>query len=181
VTKPEIAKWTYVPITSVRQNPKNPRLVKDERFKKLVESIKQSPWMLELRPIVVDEEGTILAGNQRWNAARVLGMDRIPAISVDKLTDDQKREFLIKDNVHAGDFAFSSFFDNGDEWDTHELSDWGLDLPFIPKEDPTSDRKKISDADVQKASDELGSQFGKNTGLKEVTCPHCGGEFHLDP
>ncbi|MCW5591038.1 MAG: ParB N-terminal domain-containing protein [Burkholderiales bacterium] len=173
--------FTRVPIDAVRPNPNNPRLIKDERFRKLVKSVADFPEMLELRPIVVDADGMILAGNQRWNAAKTLGMKEVPVIYARELTEDQKREFLIKDNVHAGDFAWASFFDQGDQYDVHELADWGLDLPFLPKEQPGTNREGVTESQVSAAEERLNNQYGERAGLKQVTCPHCGEDFHIDP
>jgi hypothetical protein len=167
------------PIGSIFPNPKNPRQVKDERFRKLVQSLREFPQMLSMRPIIVNPEGMILAGNQRYQAARQIGLAEVPVIEA-ALTEEQERELVIKDNVHAGEFAFASFFDNHDDWDVHDLVGWGVDLPFLPKEDPTADTRQVRDADIIEAEDRLRDKFGDRAGKREMTCPHCAKDFYVN-
>jgi len=110
-------------------NDKNPRYIKDDKFKKLVNSIKDFPKMLELRPIIVDDNNVILGGNMRYRALQSLNYIDIPDEWVKKandLTEDEKKEFLIKDNVGFGDWDFDVL---ANEWDENLLNDWGLDIP----------------------------------------------------
>lgn len=115
-------------LSDIKISPNNPRIVKDEKFKRLVESIKSFPEMLALRPIVVDAAGYALGGNMRLKALRSLGYTEIPDEWVkyaSELTEDQQREFMIKDNASAGDWDVDKL---GTEWDTDELSDWGVEV-----------------------------------------------------
>lgn len=119
-------KTEAVKIQDVKTNPNNPRLIKDDKFKKLVRSIKEFPEMLKLRPIVVDENNIVLGGNMRLRACKEAGLKEVHIIKADQLTEKQQREFIIKDNVGFGEWDWD---DLANEWDVDELEDWGLDLP----------------------------------------------------
>jgi DNA modification methylase len=115
-----------VKINSIKTNPKNPRLIKDDKFKKLVKSIQEFPQMLELRPIVVDENNIILGGNMRYKACVEAGLKEVYILKAEDLTELQKDEFIVKDNVGFGEWDWDSL---ANEWDVEKLEDWGLDLP----------------------------------------------------
>ena len=116
-----------VKINAIKTNPKNPRLIKDDKFKKLVKSIQEFPQMLELRPIVVDENNIILGGNMRYKACIEAGLKEIFILKAEDLTEQQKDEFIVKDNVGFGEWDWDIL---ANEWDTDKLTDWGLDLPL---------------------------------------------------
>jgi site-specific DNA-methyltransferase (adenine-specific) len=116
-----------VKISDVKTNPKNPRLIKDDKFKKLVKSIEEFPQMLELRPIVVDENNIVLGGNMRLKACIEVGLKEVYIVKADDLTEQQKDEFIVKDNVGFGEWDWDIL---ANEWDTEKLQDWGLDLPL---------------------------------------------------
>ena len=116
-----------VSISQVIPNPTNPRIIKDDKFKKLVKSIEEFPQMLELRPIVVDTNMVVLGGNMRLKACIAAGLKEVPIIVADQLTDEQKGEFIIKDNVGFGEWDWDLL---ANEWDVEALTDWGLELPF---------------------------------------------------
>ena len=116
-----------VKISEVKTNPKNPRLIKDDKFKKLVKSIQEFPQMLELRPIVVDENNIVLGGNMRLKACKEAGMKEVFIVRAENLTELQKDEFIVKDNVGFGEWDWDIL---ANEWDTDKLQDWGLDLPL---------------------------------------------------
>lgn len=111
-------------LSEIKPNPNNPRLIKDDKFKKLCQSIKDFPEMLELRPIVVNKDHIILGGNMRYKAAKEIGLKEIP-VTIADLTPEQEREFLIKDNVSGGEWDWELL---ANEWDSEELEVWGLDL-----------------------------------------------------
>jgi len=111
-------------LSEVKLNPNNPRLIKDDKFKKLVQSIKDFPEMLNIRPIVVNQDMVILGGNMRYKACKEAGLKEIPIIITD-LSEDKQREFLIKDNTSGGDWDWEVL---ANEWDSDELDAWGLDL-----------------------------------------------------
>ena len=119
-----------VKISQVKSNPKNPRVIKDDKFKKLVKSIQDFPQMLEKRPLIcftdVDKKYVVLGGNMRLKAAIECELKEIPIILADDWTEEQKNEFLIKDNVGFGEWDWDSL---ANEWDVEKLDEWGLDLP----------------------------------------------------
>jgi hypothetical protein len=115
-----------VSITLVKANDHNPRFIKDERFAQLVESIRQFPEMLKLRPLVVDEDYVVLGGNMRLRALAELGCQEVPILIAKGLTEEQKREFVIKDNASFGSWDMDAL---ANEWSDLPLDAWGLDLP----------------------------------------------------
>jgi hypothetical protein len=121
-------------ISEIKLNPENPRLIKDDKFKKLVNSIKEFPEMLKIRPIVVNKDMIILGGNMRFKACKEAGLKEIPVIIANELTSDQEREFLIKDNVSGGEWDWNLLND----WDKDELDAWGLDVPELKETEKLS-------------------------------------------
>jgi DNA modification methylase len=115
-----------VKLKDVKSNPNNPRIIKDEKFKKLVKSIQEFPEMLKIRPIVVNSDLIVLGGNMRLKACKDAGLKEIPIIIADELTDEQQREFIIKDNVGYGEWDWDML---KNEWIAEELEEWGLDIP----------------------------------------------------
>jgi DNA modification methylase len=116
----------WVKTKDIIPNENNPRILKDDKFKKLVQSIKDFPEMLEIRPIVVNNEMMILGGNMRWKAIQEIGIKEVPIIKAENLTEEQQREFLIKDNVGFGEWDWDAL---ANDWDPAELNEWGLDVP----------------------------------------------------
>jgi len=112
-------------INKLKPNKDNPRIIKDDKFKKLVKSIKDFPEMLELRPIVVDEDMTILGGNMRYKACIEAGLKEVYIKIAEGLTEEQKQEFIIKDNVGFGEWEWDIL---ANEWDSTKLAEWGLDV-----------------------------------------------------
>ena len=141
---------TKVKINSIKTNPKNPRLIKDDKFKKLVNSIKEFPQMLELRPIVVDENNIILGGNMRHKACIEAGLKEVYIVQAKDLTEEQKDEFIVKDNVGFGEWDWDIL---ANEWDTEKLQDWGLNLPIDIEE--IKETKDIPDIGEIEFSEEL--------------------------
>ena len=113
-------------VNDIKLNPNNPRIIKDDKFKKLVKSIQEFPEMLDIRPIVVNSDMVILGGNMRFKACKEAGLKEIPVIIADNLTEEQQREFLIKDNTSGGEWDFEML---ANDWDVEQLEDWGLDVP----------------------------------------------------
>jgi hypothetical protein len=118
-------KTQVVHISAVRPSPKNPRLIKDIKFKKLVQSIKDLPDMLKLRPIVVDQNNVILGGNMRYKACIEAGLKEIPVIVASDMTKEQQDAFVIKDNVSFGEWDWDIL---ANEFNTVDLADWGVDV-----------------------------------------------------
>lgn len=133
-----------VKIGQIKPNPSNPRLIKDDKFTKLVKSVQDFPEMLELRPIVVNADMVILGGNMRWKACKEAGLKEIPVTIASGLTPEQEREFIIKDNVSGGEWDWEML---AHDWDADELEEWGLDLPEIKEMDEPKD---LSDKLVEK-------------------------------
>ena len=119
-----------VKITEVIANPNNPRLIKDEKFKKLVKSIQDFPDMLNVRPIVVNKDMVVLGGNMRLKAIKEAGHTEV-AVEIVDWTEDQQKEFIVKDNVGYGEWDWDDLANN---WDAQELTDWGLDIPNFEQE-----------------------------------------------
>ena len=117
-----------VEIRKLKSNPKNPRFIKDEKFRKLVKSIKEFPEMLDIRPIVVDENMIVLGGNMRLKACIEAGLKEVPILVADNLTPEQQEEFIIKDNSSFGEWDWDIL---ANEWDVKNLNDWGLDVPIL--------------------------------------------------
>jgi DNA modification methylase len=143
-------------ISEVKLNPNNPRLIKDDKFKKLVQSIKDFPEMLSIRPIVVNQDMIILGGNMRFRACKEAGIKEIPVIITD-LPEDKQREFLIKDNTSGGEWDWDML---ANEWDTDELEAWGLDLPvFDIKDEGTAEEDNYEVPDTIETDIVLGDLF----------------------
>jgi len=113
-------------INEIKPNQNNPRIIKDDKFKKLVKSIQDFPQMLELRPIVIDENNIVLGGNIRLKACIEAGLKDVPVKQAKKLTEEQKKEFIVKDNVGYGEWDWDDLANN---WDEQLLTEWGLDIP----------------------------------------------------
>jgi hypothetical protein len=117
-----------VKISKVKPNKDNPRLIKDNKFKKLVRSIKDFPEMLELRPIVVNNDNVVLGGNMRLKACKEAGLKEVYILKAKDLTEEQQKEFIVKDNVGFGEWDWDIL---GNEWNVEKLEEWGLEgFPF---------------------------------------------------
>jgi hypothetical protein len=132
-------------INEIKPNPSNPRIIKDDKFKKLVKSIQDFPQMLELRPIVIDENNIVLGGNMRLKACIEAGLKDVPVKQAKELTEDQKKEFIVKDNVGYGDWDWDDLANN---WDEQLLTEWGLDIPNFDSGGFADQNKELSLDDV---------------------------------
>jgi len=140
-----------LPISKVKTNPNNPRIIKDDKFQKLVKSIQEFPQMLEIRPIVVNEEMIVLGGNMRLKACQEAGLKEVHIIKASDLTEEQQKEFIIKDNVGFGEWDWNEL---ANVWDNEKLNEWGLDVPVFegnldeffnqPQEEQKQDSGKIT-------------------------------------
>jgi hypothetical protein len=131
-----------LPINQVKANPNNPRIIKDDKFKKLVKSIQDFPEMLELRPIVVNDDMIVLGGNMRLKACKEAGLTKIPVIKASNLTEEQQKEFIIKDNVGFGEWDWEQL---ANQWDAEMLNEWALNVPQF---EPQVDYSILDDADL---------------------------------
>jgi hypothetical protein len=114
-----------VKLYKIKGNPNNPRVIKNDKFKKLVKSIQEFPEMLKLRPIVVDENMMVLGGNMRLKASKEVGLKEVWIEIAEGFTEEQKKEFVVKDNVNFGDWEWDML---ANEWNSGELAEWGLDV-----------------------------------------------------
>ena len=143
-------------LSQIKPNPNNPRLVKDDKFSKLVESLKSfGEKMMPLRPMVIDENNILLGGNMRYKALKELGYKEVPDSWVKQvldLTEEEKKEFIIKDNVGFGAWDWDAL---ANEWDTDDLEAWGLEVWGTETEN--IDYSLLDDTDLE---DELGEMTG---------------------
>jgi ParB-like chromosome segregation protein Spo0J len=137
-------------INEIKPNPNNPRIIKDNKFKQLVKSIQDFPQMLELRPIVIDENNMVLGGNMRLKACIEAGLNDVPVIHANNLSEAQKKEFIVKDNVGYGEWEWDAL---ANEWNIEDLDNWGLDIPAF------------ANNDIQET---------KDNAVGGKTCPNCG-------
>jgi hypothetical protein len=156
-----------VDIRQVRPNPNNPRIIKGNKFEKLVDSIKQFPEMLELRPIVVNKDMVVLGGNMRLKACEEAGLTEVPVVFADNLTPEQEQEFVIKDNSNFGEWDWDLL---ANQWDTGLLNDWGLEL-WVPEED-VSNNTDYSINSLDKKLDRF-----LDAKIKNITIPFEAAEF----
>jgi len=135
-----------VSINKVKTNENNPRFIKDYKFKKLVKSIKEFPEMLKLRPIVVNSDMVVLGGNMRLKACAEAGLKEVYILKADELTEEQQREFIVKDNVGFGEWDWDIL---GNEWNSVQLEDWGMDNWQNIDDIETSDEFSLPDGDKE--------------------------------
>ena len=115
-----------VKLSEIKSNPNNPRIIKDDKFRKLVKSIQEFPKMLEIRPVVVNADMIVLGGNMRLKACKEAGLKEVPVIFAHDLTEEEQKQFIIKDNVGFGEWDWDMI---ANEWDAEELEEWGFDIP----------------------------------------------------
>ena len=172
-------------VKDIKQNHNNPRVIKDDKFHKLVHSIKEFPQMMELRPIIINDENIVLGGNMRLAALKELGYKDIPDEWVKKasdLTPEQEKEFIIKDNVGYGTWDYDVL---ANEWDVDILVNWNVEIPnynvnFTPNINPDIKYTNITQEEIQKEEERLAKQMSGITKQRECICPNCGTEFSID-
>lgn len=146
-----------VKLSEIKNNPNNPRILKDDKFKKLVKSIQEFPKMLEIRPIVVNSDMIVLGGNMRLKACKEAGLKEVFIVKADDLTEEEQKQFIIKDNVGFGEWDWEML---ANEWDAEELESWGLDLPdFSVTEEPTAEEDDYEMPDEVQTDIVLGDLF----------------------
>jgi ParB-like chromosome segregation protein Spo0J len=143
--------------SEIKPNPNNPRLIKDDKFKKLVKSLKDFPEMAEVREVVINKDHVILGGNMRFKAMLEAGWIEIPVKVVD-WSEDKQKQFIIKDNVSGGEWDWDVL---ANEWNADLLEEWGLSVPSW--DDRITDNKEVNAEDL----------LGDNT----IMCPKCNFEF----
>jgi len=153
---------TMIKLSGLRLNDRNPRYIKDSQFDRLVKSIEKFPRMLELRPIVVDQHGTVVGGNMRYRALEHLGYVEVDGSwikRVEDFTEAELREFVIKDNLAFGDWDWEEL---ANSWDEQDLTDWGLDFPDFALESGLDEEPKVEDEDeVEKLLEDVGKVEGR--------------------
>lgn len=146
-------KTKKVKISEIKANPENPRVIRDDKFKQLVNSIKKFPKMLEVRPIAVNADMVVLGGNMRLKACQDAGMKEVTIVVLDNFNEQEQKEFIIKDNVAFGEWDYELL---ANEWDVEKLDDWGLNVPVFGTDEPI-DYSILEGADV---SDQMTDMAG---------------------
>lgn len=143
-------------LTAIKPNPDNPRNISPDKLEKLGRSIKDFSKMMAIRPIVVDKDNIIIGGNQRYHALKKAGIKEIPdewVKKADDLTDEERRRFIVEDNVGFGEWDFDLL---SNEYELPELEEWGLDLPTMETYSPENKEKELDELET------------------ENECPSCG-------
>lgn len=146
-------KTQKVKLSAIKSNPNNPRVIKDDKFNKLVKSIKEFPKMLSIRPIVVNVDMVVLGGNMRLKACKEAGIKEVDIVKADDLTEEEQKQFIIKDNVGFGEWDWEVL---ANEWDAEELGEWGLDLVGF-------------DADADKFGEDFSLPDGDKSPFQQMT------------
>lgn len=137
-------------LKDIKPNPNNPRVLRDEKFQKLKKSIQEFPKMLSLRPIVIDENNVVLGGNMRLRALQDLGYTDLDDSCVkyaNDLTEEEKKRFIIADNVAFGEWDWDTL---ANDWDVVDLEAWGMEIPQFDEG---------NDEDLEDLSDKIKSMF----------------------
>jgi site-specific DNA-methyltransferase (adenine-specific) len=146
-----------IKLSEIKSNPNNPRIIKDDKFHKLVKSIQEFPKMLEIRPIVVNQDMIVLGGNMRLKASKEAGMKEVFIVKADDLTEEEQKQFIIKDNVGFGEWDWDMI---ANEWDADEVEEWGLDIPeFSIKEELEAEEDDYEMPDEVQTDIVLGDLF----------------------
>ena len=137
-----------IALNKVKPNPENPRTITEDKFEELKMSLIEAPWMIELRPLIVDEDNMLLGGNMRLRALTDLGYAEVPVTVAKGLTPEQKREFIIKDNISAGSWDWDAL---SNTWDAVKLRDWGLHVwtPEVDVDYSVLDSEEFSGIDYR--------------------------------
>lgn len=125
------AQVVYRNLSELHELPGNPRTIKKDQFEKLKKSLTDNADYFEARPIILSDrtgELVIIAGNQRYKAAKALKLEQVPTILLEGLTEEREREIVIRDNVENGDWDMDAL---ANEWNAQDLLDWGVDLPEL--------------------------------------------------
>lgn len=141
------AQVEYRSLKELHELPGNPRIIKKDQFEKLKQSIKDNADYFEARPIILSDrtgELVILAGNQRYKAAKAIGLEEVPTIVLPNLTEEREREIIIRDNVNNGEWDMDIL---ANEWPTEKLDEWGVDLAWTEPEEPLTE-DELLDEDV---------------------------------
>lgn len=155
----------YRKISEIKKNDSNPRYIKKEDMDRLVDSLNKNKDYFEARPIILSDrtgELIIIAGNQRYEAAKIIGMKEVPTYLLSGLTEEREREIIVRDNISNGDWDWDVL---ANEYDKEELEEWGMDV----------DKWGDINFDDIKSTEDREAQFKEQT----VTCPDCGKSFTI--
>jgi hypothetical protein len=172
-------------LKDIKPNPNNPRVLRDDKFQKLKQSITEFPKMLALRPMVIDENNVVLGGNMRLRALQELGFTDVEEAWVKRssdLTEQEKKRFIIADNVAFGEWDWDTL---ANDWEVVDLQDWGLNIPkfdpvdidFDPNVTPETNYSDVTKEQIRAEAEKLANQMLKNRQEIDVMCPKCGNEF----
>ena len=172
-------------LKDIKPNPNNPRVLRDDKFQKLKQSITEFPKMLSLRPMVIDENNLVLGGNMRLRALQELGFTDVEEAWVKRssdLTEEEKKRFIIADNVAFGEWDWDTL---ANDWEVVDLQDWGLNIPkfdpvdidFDPNVTPETNYSDVTKEQIRAEAEKLANQMLKNRQEIDVMCPKCGNEF----
>ena len=140
-------------LKDIKPNPNNPRVLRDDKFQKLKQSITEFPKMLSLRPMVIDENNVVLGGNMRLRALQELGFTDVEEAWVKRssdLTEQEKKRFIIADNIAFGEWDWDTL---ANDWEVVDLEAWGLDIPQFenePSGEDLTEEEKIKAAGIDK-------------------------------
>ena len=158
-------KMQYRKLTEIKKLEGNPRIIRDKQFKTLCQSIKDNPDYFEARPIILSNrtgEMVIIAGNQRYEAAKSLKLKEVPTFLIEGLDEAKEREIIIRDNISNGEFDMSAL---ANEWSDLPLVEWGVDLP----DDWLKEPPEITE-----------DQSGLKSTCEQQECPKCGFKWNTN-
>ena len=160
-TKQTKYKVVYRPLDSLKPLENNPRYIKEEDFERLCASVQNNPELFEAQPIILSDrtgELVIIAGNQRYRAAKEVGMKEVPTVLLTGLTEQKEKEIIIRTNITNGKWDYDRLAN--DDWNVDDLSDWGVDVSFLePDEDEGKDKEDKEDFPEKDLSNEVNTSF----------------------
>ncbi len=175
-----------IALSEIKENPDNPRVMRNEKFKGLIKSIEEFPEMLEIRPIILNADMMILGGNMRYAACKALDLKEVPVIIANNLTQEQQDQFLIKDNVNFGEWDWDIL---ANEWENKTLNLWGMDVwvpeyqeEFVPKTEPLKASRQMTQEELDDEAVKMSGEMNKGTERKFMacTCPNCQEKFSVE-
>ena len=133
-------KVEYRPLESLKPLENNPRYIKEEDFERLCASVQNNPELFEAQPIILSDrtgELVIIAGNQRYRAAKEVGLKEVPTVLLTGLTEQKEKEIIIRTNITNGKWDYDRLAN--DDWNVDDLNDWGVDCSFLNTDEDDTD------------------------------------------